>query len=238
VNHQNRLLDLLPPEALALIEPKLRTVSMTLGHVLAEQHEPIEHLYFPHGGIISYVVEMSDGNMIETGMVGHDGVIGGIQALDEKISPNKIMVQASGKASIIDVDEMRRAIALCIPLRVMLAKQEQFFIAQIQQSVGCNASHLVEPRMCRWLARMYDLIGAEMPLTQEFLGQMMGVRRTSVSLIAGRLQEMGLIKYRRGHVTVVDIEKVRAASCECYGAVNMHYERIFGLPVPTSNLTP
>jgi CRP-like cAMP-binding protein len=238
LHNQNQLLRLLSPEALALIVPKLKTVPITLGQVLGHPQQDIQNVYFPHSGIISYVVEMTDGNMVETGMVGHDGVAGAIQALDDPLSPNKIMVQAPGTASIIDVDELRRAVAESTPLRVMLARHEQFFIAQVQQSVGCNASHLVEPRMCRWLSRMYDLIGPEMPLTQEFLGQMMGVRRTSVSLVAGQLQEVGLIKYRRGHVSITDPERLRGASCECYAAVNSHYLRIFGVAVPTAVAAP
>jgi Mn-dependent DtxR family transcriptional regulator len=127
---------------------------------------------------------------------------------------------------------MRWAVARNVPLRVMLAKHEQFFIAQVQQSVGCSASHTVEARICRWLLRMCDLAGADLQLTQEFLGQMMGVRRTSVSQVAGNLQEQGLIKYRRGHVRIVDVEKLRAISCECYQAVNVHYEKIFGTNPP------
>ena len=229
---QNRLLSLLPPDALALFAADLRIVDMAQGQVLAEAHQPIQHVYFPHSGIISYVVEMTDGNMIETAMVGRDGVMGAIQVLDEKVSPNKIIVQVAGAASIIDADHMRQAVARSVPLQVMLAKHEQFFIAQVQQSVGCSASHSVEARMCRWLLRMYDLAGPNLHLTQEFLGQMMGVRRTSVSLVAGNLQAQGLIKYRRGHVQIVDVEKLSQVACECYEAVNVHYEKIFEVKPP------
>jgi CRP-like cAMP-binding protein len=115
----------------------------------------------------------------------------------------------------------------------MLAKHEQFFVAQVQQSAGCNASHTVEARMCRWLLRMHDLAGPELPLTQEFLGQMMGVRRTSVSLVAGTLQEAGHIAYRRGHVRIVNVERLREVACECYEAVNTHYAKIFRTSPPT-----
>jgi CRP-like cAMP-binding protein len=178
---------------------------------------------------------MGDGNMIETGMVGRDGVMGGLQALDEKISPNKIMVQVPGRASVVDVDIVRRAVDASPSLRVMLAKHEQFFVAQIQQSAGCNACHTVESRMCRWLLRMYDLTGPELPLTQEFLGEMMGVRRTSVSLVAGQLQEAGLIKYRRGHVQVANVERLKEVACECYEAVNTQYTIIFKTAPPMHN---
>jgi CRP-like cAMP-binding protein len=228
----NRFLTLLSPADLALFESDLRIVEMAHGQVLAEPHQPIETVYFPHSGIVSYVVAMSDGNMIETGMVGRDGMMGGLQALDEKISPNKIMVQVPGRASAVDVEIVRRAVDASPSLRVMLAKHEQFFVAQIQQSAGCNACHTVEARMCRWLLRMYDLTGPDLPLTQEFLGQMMGVRRTSVSLVAGQLQDAGLIKYRRGHVHVGDVAKLKEVACECYEAVNAQYAAIFKTSPP------
>jgi CRP-like cAMP-binding protein len=226
-------LTLLPAADLALFEADLRVVEMPQGQVLAEPHQLIEKLYFPHTGIVSYVVEMSDGNMIETGMVGRDGVVGALQAIDDKVSPNKIIVQVPGKASVVDIDIMRKAVDGSSSLRVMLAKHEQFFLAQVQQSVGCNASHTVQARMCRWLLMMNDLTGPELPLTQEFMAQMMGVRRTSVSLIAGELQEAGLIAYRRGHVRIVNVEKLRGVACECYEAVNTHYTKIFEKSPPT-----
>src|SRR5947207_2419009 len=130
---KNQFLALLTPQDLALFAPHLRLVEMQHGQVLAEQHQHIERVYFPHNGIVSYVVEMGDGNMVETAMVGRDGVMGAIQVLDEETSPNKIMVQAAGAASVIDADDMRQAAAASASLRAMLAKHEQFFIAQVQQ---------------------------------------------------------------------------------------------------------
>jgi CRP-like cAMP-binding protein len=231
----NKFLTMLSPTDLALFSNDLRIVEMSQGQVLAEPHQPVEHLYFPHGGIVSYVVAMADGSMIETGMVGRDGMMGAVQALDDKVSPNKIMVQAPAQASVLNIEVMRRAIDASPSLRMMLAKHEQFFIAQIQQSAGCNATHSVPARMCRWLLRMHDLTGPELPLTQEFMAQMMGVRRTSVSLVAGELQDAGLIAYRRGHVRIVNLEKLREVSCECYEAVNTHYTKIFQTSPPTHN---
>jgi CRP-like cAMP-binding protein len=237
VHTANRFLRLLPPTDLALFEAHLHVVEMSHGQVLAEPYQAIEKLYFPHGGIVSYVVAMRDGNMIETGMIGRDGVVGALQALDEKISPNRIMVQVPARASVIDVDVMRRAIDGSPSLRVMLAKHEQFFVAQIQQSAGCNACHTVEARMSRWLLRMYDLTGPELPLTQEFMAQMMGVRRTSVSLVAGQMQQAGLIRYRRGHVHVANVDRLKEVACECYEAVNTQYTKIFKTSPPMHDHT-
>src|SRR4051812_19953620 len=160
---KNELLAKLAPEDLARFAGHLSIVQIEQGHVLAEQYQPIERVYFPHSGIISYVVSMSEGNMIETAMIGRDGVVGAIQVLDEKISPNRIVAQMSGAASVVNADKLREAVGASVPLRVMLAKHEQFFIAQVQQSVGCNASHSVHARMCRWLLRMNDLVGTELP---------------------------------------------------------------------------
>jgi CRP-like cAMP-binding protein len=229
----NRFLTLLPPADLALFEPDLRVVEMPHGQVLAEPHQEIDKLYFPHSGIVSYVVEMSDGDMIETGMVGRDGVVGALQAIHEKVSPNKIVVQVPGKASAVDIDLMRKAINRSPSLRVMLAKHEQFLLAQVQQSVGCNASHSVSARLSRWLLRMHELAGSELPLTQEFMARMMGVRRTSVSVIAKELQDAGLIAYRRGRVQIANAEKLKEVACECHDAVNTHYRKIFNAGPPT-----
>ena len=238
MSHSNKLLSLLSPEDCNLIVDHLKVVTISQGQVLAEPHEAIEHAYFPHSGIVSFVVEMSDGQLIETGMIGRDGVMGAIQALDGKVSPNKILIQATGQASIIEVDKLKAILSAHEGLRSLLAKHEQYLLAQVQQSVGCNASHTVERRVCRWLSRITDLVGDEFTLTQEFISQMIGVRRTSVSLVAHQLQEAGLIKYRRGHIKVIDVRKLKAASCECYEAVNSHYRKIFGAPAPVFTTDP
>jgi CRP-like cAMP-binding protein len=113
------------------------------------------------------------------------------------------------------------------PLRSLMIGHEQVLFAQAQQSAGCNASHKVEERMCKWLLRIRDLTGSdEMDLTQEFLGQMLGVRRNSVSLVARTLQKAGFIKYKRGHIRLLDIAQLEAGACECYETVKGHYERL------------
>ena len=106
-------------------------------------------------------------------------------------------------------------------------KYEQFFLSQVQQTAACNAVHKVEARTCKWLLRMHDLVGNDLELTQEFLAQMMGVRRTSVTQVAGDLQKAGMITYSRGRIHILDLEQVRAWACECDGDVRSHYRRIF-----------
>ena len=223
----NHLLASLSATDFADIEPLLKTVPLVFGDVLSKTGTTIENIYFPHSGIVSLVVEMTDGDMIETAMTGRDGVWGAVAVLDGKLSVNKALVQLAGTASVITADALRRVAEKNTPLRSLLLRHEQFLLAQAQQSAACNAKHNVEPRMCRWLLRMRDVTGQDdLDITQEFLGQMMGVRRTSVSLVASALQEAGLIRYRRGHVHIRDVDGLGKVACECHGVVKAHYARL------------
>ena len=222
----NMLLNTLPAKTFAAIEPHLKTVELVHGEVLGEAGDSITRVYFPHSGVISLVVELSVGDMIETAMVGRDGALNISSALDGKVSLNKAIVQLAGAASTIDVDQLRKIVREFDAFRSLLIRHEQVLFAQSQQSAACNASHSVEARMCRWLLRMRDLAAADLMLTQEFLAQMLGVRRPSVSLVANTLQKAGLIKYRRGNIRLLDIAGLNDGSCECYGTVKAHYDRM------------
>jgi CRP-like cAMP-binding protein len=223
----NRLLASLPPDAFSAISPYLKIVELKFGDVLAEAGSAVRKVYFPYSGAISLVVELDVGMMIETAMVGRDGVLNAASALDGKVSLNKGIVQVAGSAGTIEVNRFRRLANELERFRSALIRHEQVLFAQSQQSAACNASHSVEARMCRWLLRMRDLAGSDdLLLTQEFLAQMLGVRRPSVSLVANTLQKAGLIKYRRGNIRLLDLDGLREASCECYVAVKAHYERL------------
>ncbi len=223
----NMLLNTLPTKTFAAIEPHLKTVELVHGEVLGEAGNSITRVYFPHSGVISLVVELSVGDMIETAMVGRDGALNISSALDGKVSLNKAIVQLAGAASTIDVDQLRKIVREFDAFRSLLIRHEQVLFAQSQQSAACNASHSVEARMCRWLLRMRDLAAAaDLMLTQEFLAQMLGVRRPSVSLVANTLQKAGLIKYRRGNIRLLDVAGLNDGSCECYGTVKAHYDRM------------
>ena len=174
------------------------------------------------------VVEMEVGDMIETAMVGRDGVANGTSALDGKLALHRGIVQVAGDASVIYPDILRKLANEFEPFQSILIRHEQVLLAQAQQSAGCNASHTVESRMCRWLLRIRDLTQSnEMSLTQEFLAQMLGVRRTSVTLVAGMLQSSGLIRQLRGTIEILDPGAMESAACECYARVRSHYERLF-----------
>ena len=226
----NRILNALPQNIFAAIEPHLRNVTLAFGDVIAEPGEPVTNVHFPFTGVVSLVVQMKVGEMIETAMVGRDGVVNGTSALDGKVALHKGIVQVAGAGAMINPDVLRKLAHEFDPLQSLLIRHEQVLLAQAQQSAGCNASHTVESRMCRWLLRMHDLTQSnDLKLTQEFLAQMLGVRRTSVSLVAGTLQKAGFIQYRRGNIHLLDIAQLEAGACECYETVKGHYERLLAI---------
>jgi CRP-like cAMP-binding protein len=200
--------------------------------VLFEPGSTISSIYFPHAGVVSLVVELASGEMIEAAMIGREGLVGGLSALDSSITISRAIVQVEGAASVADVDHVRNLAEHNVGFRATLIKHEQVLLAQSQQSAACNATHTLEARLSRWLLRCRDLVGSEdLPLTQEFIAQMLGVRRTSVSIVANTLQQAGLIKYKRGHIRVLNLEGMRESACECYGTVKSISERLIG-PAP------
>jgi hypothetical protein len=224
---ENRILNSLPQNVFAALEPHLKTANLRFGEVVAETDELVTSVYFPHQCVISLVVEMEDGDMIETAMVGRDGVANATSALDGKIALQRGIVQIAGDASVIAPDVLGAIANDFEPFRSILIRHEQVLLAQAQQSAARNASHTVESRLCRWLLRIRDLTQSnKLSLTQEFLARMLGVRRTSVTLVAGTLQRAGLIRQRRGTVEILDAEAVENAACECYARVRSHYERL------------
>jgi hypothetical protein len=221
------LLAALPQNVFAAMQPHLVRTALAFAEVVAETDQRIRKVYFPFTGVVSLVVAMSQGDMIETAMVGRDGVVNGTSALDGKVALHKGIVQVAGESAAINPDALRALARDFEPLHALLIRHEQVLLAQAQQSAGCNASHSVEARMCRWLLRIRDLTDSdELQLTQEFLSQMLGVRRTSVSVVAGTLQKAGFIRYSRGHIRLLDVEQLKQGACECYETVRGHYERM------------
>jgi CRP-like cAMP-binding protein len=228
VPHSNNfILGRLGADALGRISPHLTITPLAQAEVLAESHARIDKVWFPHSGIISCVVETIGGGAIETGMIGKDGVFGAMQALDDKVSLNHVVIQVPGSASVISSDRLREAADAIPVLRGLLIKYDQFFLAQVQQTAACNALHTVQARTCKWLLRMNGLVGTDIPLTQEFLAQMMGVTRTSVTTVAGELQKAGMISYTRGRIRLLDLDMIHQSACGCESDVQSHYRRIF-----------
>jgi CRP-like cAMP-binding protein len=223
----NLILASLPQNIFAAMEPHLERVTLAFGDVIADVGEPVRRVYFPFSGVSSLVVPMSVGDMIETAMVGRDGVANATSALDGKVALHRGLIQVPGEGASISPNALQTLAHEFQPLQSLLIRHEQVLFAQAQQSAGCTASHTVEARMCRWLLRIRDLTGSDdMKLTQEFLAQMLGVKRTSVSITAGTLQKAGFIRYRRGNIHLSDIEQLQAGACECYATVKGHYDRM------------
>jgi CRP-like cAMP-binding protein len=224
---QNRLLARLDAKVYAALEPHLKTQPLKIAEIIGRSGDSVQKVFFPHSGVISLVVELSVGMMIETAMVGLDGAVNGASALDGKISLNKAIVQIEGVTSTVDVKTLRKVALANEELLSLLVRHEQVVLAQAQQAAACNASHSVESRMCRWLLRIRDLVGGDdLVLTQEFLAQMLGVRRPTVSVVAHTLQKAGFIRYSRGHIRLLNVEGLQEGSCECYEAVNGHYKQM------------
>jgi CRP-like cAMP-binding protein len=175
----NNVLAGLPAADMRSLLPHLRSIELPQGMVLFEAGQSITRVFFPHAGVVSLVVELASGEMIEAAMIGREGVVGGLAALDSNISIGRAIVQIAGAASVVDVDHVRKLAARSTAFRTTLIKHEQLLLAQSQQSAACNATHTIEARLSRWLLRCRDLVGSEeLQLTQEFIAQMLGVRRT------------------------------------------------------------
>jgi CRP-like cAMP-binding protein len=223
----NRLLTSLRPADLALLRPHLVPIELKNETVLFEAGDKVDRVYFPHSGIISLVVELSGGQAIEAAMIGRDSMLGAMAALDGAVSLNKAIVQLPGHGEVLEVAHFRKVAEQSISLRTTLLRHEQVIFAQAQQSAACNASHTVEARLSRWLLRSRDLSGSDiLLLTQEFLAEMLGVQRSSVSPVAHTLQEAGLIRYSRGRIEITNLKGLQDMSCECYGTVKAHYDRL------------
>jgi CRP-like cAMP-binding protein len=225
----NRVLASLTPADLNWLLPHLRFVDLPQEKVLFEAGGTITGVYFPHEGVVSLVVELASGEMIEAAMIGREGVVGGLSALDSEVSISRTIVQIAGSGSVVGVEHVRHLAEQSVAFRSTLIRHEQVLLAQSQQSAACNATHTVEARLSRRLVRCRDLTGSEdLSLTQEFISQMLGVRRTSVSIVANTLQQAGLIRYRRGHIRLVNLEGLRECACECYETVKSVSDRLIG----------
>jgi CRP-like cAMP-binding protein len=227
----NRFLAALPAGDFGLLAPHLRTVPLPLGAILHEAEGELAHVYFPQSGMVSLVVVMLSGATVETATVGRSGAIGTAAGLGSRRAFGRAVVQLAGTAARMPVSSFQAATEESPTLRALVVRYNDLLIGQIQQSVACNALHSLEARLCRWLLQTHDCVdGDTLPLTQEFLGQMLGVRRTTVTIAARLLQASGLISYRRGHIHVVDRPPLEGLACECYAAVRRSADKVFPKP--------
>ncbi len=223
----NHLLSALPQSDFDLLRPHLFDVELAPESVLAKSDEAIERAYFPHSGVISLVMSLAGGEMVEIAMIGRDSLFGGAAALDGRISLSDAIVQVQGDACAIDIAPLRKAAARSDALRAVIVRHEEFLFAQAQQSAACLASHPLASRLARWLLQVRDSTGSNvLPLTQEFLGQMLGVQRSSVSVVANSLGRAGLISYHRGRIEITNPDGLADSACECYATVKARADRL------------
>jgi CRP-like cAMP-binding protein len=229
VRGENRLLADLPSDEYDRLLTHLQKVSLPLKDILYEANGPIPHVFFPLHGVVSLVIVVDGDVGLEVGTIGNEGMVGTPVFLGSDSSPTRAISQVPGEALRMETtvfqEEMRRG----GPLYGLVQRYTQAMINQISQSTVCNHRHSVQKRMCRWLLLSHDRVGLdEFPLTHEFLAQMLGVRRPTVTAVASTLQKDGLISYRRGKISVLDRKALEAASCECYEVVAKELERLLG----------
>lgn len=225
----NRLLSLLSDHDYERLRPRLSQVAFDYKKDLYEASRPIEHVYFPVDGVASLVITTAEGASAEVGTIGSEGMVGLPICLGDREAPSAVYVQVPGTALQMDAGIFRHELDQSASLNLVMLRYGHAFFNQVAQSAACAHLHRVEQRCCRWLLMTRDRMPAgEFLLTQEFLGMMLGVRRTTVTEVMGALQKAGLIRYRRGHVSILDPEALRLRACECYEISKLEFDRLLG----------
>jgi CRP-like cAMP-binding protein len=227
----NAILTSLSASDVAALRPHLKPTNLQQKTVLYDVGDTIRTVYFPTTAVVSLVVSLASGEMTEAAMVGRDGAVGLASALDGKVAMSLAIVQLGGDAMVCDPAAFKGAAMQSESLIATVMRHEQAVFAQAQQSTACMAHHEVDARLCRWLLRARDLSGSDqLPFTQEFLAEMLGVRRTSVTTVARTLQEAGMVKYTRGKIEILDIEGLHEGACECYETIKEQYQQLLLVP--------
>jgi CRP-like cAMP-binding protein len=223
----NSILASLSAGDLSTLRPHLKSIHLPQKTILNEAGDTIKSVYFPVTAVVSLVATLESGETTEAAMVGKDGAVGMASALDGKVTVSRAIVQLGGDAIICDPATFKSAAMQSEQLISLVMRHEQTLFAQAQQSTACMANHDIEARLCRWMLRARDLSGSDdLPFTQEFLAEMLGVRRTSVTAVAHTLQVANIIKYKRGKIRVVDVDGLSEAACECYETVKAQYRQL------------
>ena len=229
LNVGNRLLDALSPDALDRLGPELETVSLAANQTIHEPGETTQHVWFPTHGMISMVAMMNDGESVEIGMIGREGMFGVSAILGDDTPSQRAMVQLAGAGVRMKSETLRQEARANAPLQALLLRYVQATLSTVAQSAACNRLHLLEQRFARWLLSAHDRAeGDTFPMTHEFLAMMLGVRRPGVTVAAQSLQAGGLISYNHGTMTILDRKGLEAVSCECYRFVQAEFDRLLG----------
>jgi CRP-like cAMP-binding protein len=225
---KNRILRQLSADELKSVQPWLTRVELRSNTVLHEPGDTIERVYFPLSGMVSLLAVTQSGEAIETGIVGADGLIGGDAAINGHAF-RRVTVQLDGDGLTMPKANFINAYRAHPHLRDLIDRYQAILLIQAQQNAACHALHSVRSRLCRWLLQAQDMIGSgTFTLTQEFLSHMLGVRRTTVSIDAHALQEAGLIRYRRGQITILKRDGLEDCACECYSVIRAETDKFMG----------
>jgi CRP-like cAMP-binding protein len=227
-NDHNRLLSALAAADLALLSPNIKFSHLKQGIVLQEAGDPIAQVYFPHSGMISLLAVMEAGNGVETATIGREGAVGVMAGFGSRSATGRAVVQLEGVFASVDITHFERTIGRSASMRNLFARYNDAQIMLVYQVAGCNALHQVSARLCRWLLQTHDRGDSDViSLTHEFLSEMLGVQRTTVTMLAKELQDLGLINYRRGRIEIVDRRRLEAKACECYETARRKIDKVF-----------
>ncbi|MGZ5864555.1 MAG: Crp/Fnr family transcriptional regulator [Xanthobacteraceae bacterium] len=225
----NRLLALLQPRDYERLRPHLQPTPLEYRQSLYHAHKPINFVYFIETGVGSLVNTMKNGDAAEVGTIGNEGMVGLPLLLDDNRAPTSVYVQVPGAGLRMKASLFNRELAQSASMRTVMHHYIHAFFNQVAQSAACNQFHSLEQRCCRWMLMTHDRMQSEeFLLTQEFLAMMLGVQRTGVTIAAGALQRAGIIRYKRGTVTIIDRRALLRRSCECYSISKLEFDRLFG----------
>lgn len=223
---RNGLLSLLPADELGILEPHFESASLARGALLAQAGDKADRCYFPTNGMISLLSVTEQGQTVEVGYTGHEGMVGLPVILGQNEMPYQALVQAATDALVVDARYVRELFEKRGVFHDIALRYTSVIIKQIAQTCVCNHFHTIEARLCRWLTVMCERSSNNhLVLTQEFLAHMLGVQRTSIGLIANALQKNGIIRYSRGKVEILDAVRLKRSACECYRIVRDEYEK-------------
>jgi CRP-like cAMP-binding protein len=229
VPSENRLLAKLPMQEYERLLPQLQPVTFSLGEVVYEFGGHLDYVFFPTTSIVSLLYTMTNGTSAEMGLTGNDGVVGIALFMGGGTMPNRAVVQSAGSAIRMKAKVLQDEFARGGSFQHWLLRYTQALITQISQTAVCNRLHAVEQQLCRWLLLSHDRVKAdELIMTQELIADMLGVRREGVTVAAGRLQDVGAISYVRGHIKILDRERLEEIVCECYRVVKDEFDRLLG----------
>ena len=231
---QNRLLAALPASEWARIQPHLHRTEMPLGKVLYESGAELRDVYFPTTCIVSLLYVMENGSSAEIAIVGHEGLVGIALFMGGETTTSRSVVQSSGTAYRLSGRFVKEEFLRGGPMQRLLLRYTQALLTQMAQTAVCNRHHSIDQQLCRWLLLSLDrLPGNELVMTQELIANMLGVRREGVTEAAGKLQKLNLIKYNRGHITVLDRPALERHACECYAVVKQEFDRLLPANIAT-----